>query len=1433
MKFLAPLVALLLAGLSSYAATVTGLVVNVTGTATQTNILFTPTPAPGTSGGSIVAGSSKLVIATNGAFSTELVGGRYTVRIAPRDPFIAWVPSSGTWNLADLYRDANGGVVSSDAPFLPKTGGDMSGNIRFAGVLSGGVIPPYLTTAQRDALNVVSNGMTIWNVSLGTIQAYQDGVWTNLGGASGSGVTFTTASNAAFALRTILVYTNTGPSYSVTNLNAITYLVNTNSTSGGGGGGAAHVDDLNFASNALRVISYTIGTNGTNFTLSTSNSLQAQISAISGPTNGFTGAQVTNAASAIATNVVADRTIQATDYTFGQEYLSSVWFNRILTNQVQVVMSGDSTFNGAGITDSAAKPHVVLSNILSGNAAYPVKTINRGIDGQTMKWWSTNGLYADLAFITNNSAQLLMIGYGANDPTISSGDPTVLSNSLRTALQVIRYTNGLTYTNLSILVLTPQMMNDPSVGKSRAYFDSINAAYRALAGEFQCAFFDRNRYWLDGTNRINAMDGTTTTNQIHSRDGDNRMILSKVADFILPSMFKANGVVSVGSAYRTPAASDLPPKYNQTYNLRATTGNGFPYDGGVFGSRNDDGTFFQINYAFATNLAAIRMGGVSTWHPWVDLGFYNPYSTNEILSASAAPQDLLFGVSLYRAPFSSGWTNNGLVLVQKIKDGPALQINADFGGAGLASIRSGNGATWSDWREIGNVLNVSSAYQIPAASALPPAWTNGITLFRATSTNGFPSDGVGTTFRHVDGMAIQIVGDYQGSNSFIRTGFTNWFAWGQVSGLQIHGTNVTTLSAQSARIGRLFADTNNTDVLTTTNFRLASASTPGYVLAVQGDGVTIAPGAVSGGGGSGTNFYTAVYPADSTATIQAAIDAGKPVMFTPGSYTLTGLVGTNGTFLFAQTDGTALLTLASNANTHFFSATNRSNIRIEGLAINANGTQQSAYTNHSYYATNQSSGLYFERCTNVVVTRNSIRGAQFAGVLNVGSQDFHAFKNFNTGSNLFGSFVVYRRFPQGSGWTFTNDCWNTVIEDNTASWDGCDIVRIVSRGVTIRGGFYDFAGVPSVVPVGFAGVYVEDSPDIVIEGVTARFNSGYGIDIGTGYMSGPELGSARVWGNYTASNSASGLTFSGSAGGIAGMNVAYNNGTPIPGLWTNSESTTPHVGIYMNNATNWNLVGNNTWDDRATKLQTNGILRSATAIRIMETGNADSPDVGVSFRQRQQYGFQFVDLVALSTTNAAGMTFGPSGTNLENSYLFQGNSPGSQGSGILFVDSRANSTHNIVTDNSGASSPWGISIKAPSANGAWNNSDPTNIVIKPGGTLAFQGYGAGTLTTDSAGTVTATSDERLKHIVGLESSGLDEVSALNPIRYRWNAASGNETNGVYSGFSAQDVQRSLPIAVGQMPDGMLTVQDRAVLAALVNAVKELKARVEELEARTP
>jgi hypothetical protein len=138
----------------------------------------------------------------------------------------------------------------------------------------------------------------------------------------------------------------------------------------------------------------------------------------------------------------------------------------------------------------------------------------------------------------------------------------------------------------------------------------------------------------------------------------------------------------------------------------------------------------------------------------------------------------------------------------------------------------------------------------------------------------------------------------------------------------------------------------------------------------------------------------------------------------------------------------------------------------------------------------------------------------------------------------------------------------------------------------------------------------------------------------------------------------------------------------------------------------------------------------------------------------------------------------------------------------------------------------GIGTTSPTAN------------LHASGTVRFEGLGSGDVSSDANGNLTVSSDERLKNIESLFTAGLDEVLKLEPIEYHWNELSGMDMETLYAGFSAQNVQESIPEAVGEDKRGFLTLSDRPILAAVVNAIKEVwktvtgnQERIERLESR--
>ena len=108
------------------------------------------------------------------------------------------------------------------------------------------------------------------------------------------------------------------------------------------------------------------------------------------------------------------------------------------------------------------------------------------------------------------------------------------------------------------------------------------------------------------------------------------------------------------------------------------------------------------------------------------------------------------------------------------------------------------------------------------------------------------------------------------------------------------------------------------------------------------------------------------------------------------------------------------------------------------------------------------------------------------------------------------------------------------------------------------------------------------------------------------------------------------------------------------------------------------------------------------------------------------------------------------------------------------------------------------------------------------------GSGTGTVTAAS-GVFSVTSDKRAKNERGAFMIGLDAILALDPVLYDFKS---DKKHLVRAGFYTQDVEKVIPEAVfHDSPDGLGSLDDRPIIAALVNAVKELTRRLTLLESR--
>jgi hypothetical protein len=102
-----------------------------------------------------------------------------------------------------------------------------------------------------------------------------------------------------------------------------------------------------------------------------------------------------------------------------------------------------------------------------------------------------------------------------------------------------------------------------------------------------------------------------------------------------------------------------------------------------------------------------------------------------------------------------------------------------------------------------------------------------------------------------------------------------------------------------------------------------------------------------------------------------------------------------------------------------------------------------------------------------------------------------------------------------------------------------------------------------------------------------------------------------------------------------------------------------------------------------------------------------------------------------------------------------------------------------------------------------------------------------TFSSVTAATINTTSDIRLKDNIRTFESAMDVVSQLRGVRFAW-----KETGVETVGLIAQEVEKVLPELIGTNADtGLKSVSYANMVAVLIEAVKELKAEIEELKKR--
>jgi hypothetical protein len=287
---------------------------------------------------------------------------------------------------------------------------------------------------------------------------------------------------------------------------------------------------------------------------------------------------------------------------------------------------------------------------------------------------------------------------------------------------------------------------------------------------------------------------------------------------------------------------------------------------------------------------------------------------------------------------------------------------------------------------------------------------------------------------------------------------------------------------------------------------------------------------------------------------------------------------------------------------------------------------------------------------------------------------------------------------------------------------------------------------------------------------------------GTGLSgsSSSEGGTFTVTSNATNANTASAIVARDASGNFAA-------GTITAALTGNASTATTLQtartigGVSFNGAANINLPGVNTTGNQNTSGSSASCTGNAATATVLQTARTIG---GVSFN-----GSANINLPGVNT----GGNQNTSGTS-------------------------AISTAATVTTSSAASA-----FKVPFAN--TTASTTGNYGLLQDSTATFT-YNPSTNVVE-AGTFNTTSDISLKENICTFENAMDVVAGLRGVRFTW------KKNGIKTvGLIAQEVEKVLPELIGTNADtGLKSVSYANMVAVLIEAVKELKAEIEELKKR--